>query len=992
MKQILFNSGTTYHKENQKMDVVELKSINIKETKKEDLPWLQIFNCGYRVTSNNINWKYWNGCVFVDVDSKRYYNNVKKFNPQELLDLLYDYLLINYNENFYNIQISNSGTSYHIMFYFNVEKNEVNFKKCCSFSQNIVRTSFKAIGAEDIVLYDKVLDKCCISQYQGIYITKNDILFGSIDDVFFGDFNNIDDYEIAPKKILENSDIKKDGTKLFKLENFNKTEKKVGYKEHHQRWAIYQALIAVFNDKKIVDKHWEYICSLLPEGNTHRKSFYIKEPDKNKWYERYNTEYVKVGLLEEFGYTFKKIFEPSKIDLYIPDLLLELTDEQKLSDIEIKWDETKINHLYAGCGLGKTFMSKKLGKNNNDRDIVDLLLNYEELFGKGVCFISPMKSINRDSFKNVPNWVIIDSDNKEDNIDKYGSINDAIKNGENICTTWESFVIYEMYKMPFSFVIIDEIHTLYMYDYRIKSITDLKKYFKIAQGIKIIMTGTPSNEMNEFDCYKIEVRKKVQKVNCDILFYNKQYAGYIMKDIKEWINKDIHNYAILFEDKTNFKTQERMKSYGIDCDIFNQNFVDTVNYIIEHQNVKEQVTAFSVYGQAGINLWVDNDKKFRVYILSNNSLGIIQYANRIRNKEYIDKVLIPYRIDKIDNDINKQSTDIDYADAERKISVLNSTHKDFDLFNPQTKSIIELKYGINIDCLDTVDGNFMLNRDRYSSYKLIKNVDEYERQIQIIYNRLIDNDFNVSFNYMDEDIKTAKQTKMRSNQFAGQMNNFDFDMLEQKGEHILINPTNEFKKVCTGTFIEDIEYILDRLYFQNDYNFEATKNAFSNMMFNIIKKKESVKKIDIKRIRTMMYISKNWSAFYNNAFISAMLDKNWDNMKLTAAYVRSIYNDNLTTDDIKQLSEEAYDNITSLRKVVDDYTDIFIDLSKNTSSMSIQNDEILSRIYGYVLSQHTKSPKIKKVKIGGVEYNSVKEAMKILNKSKSWVSKYRDKA
>lgn len=986
MKNILFNSGTTFHKGGQKMDVVSLNSIDVKNTKKENLPWLQVFNSGYRVTTDNIDWNTWTGCVFTDIDSKKYYNNVKKFNPTELFNKLYDELLFNYYENFYNIQISNSGTSYHIMFYFDVEKNEDNFRKCAAYAQEIIRSSFKAIGAEDIILYERVIDNCSVSPYHGMYLTKNEILYGSIDDPFFGDFKNIDEYEVPKQKILENSDIKKDGTKLFSLDKFNEITNKVKYKDHHQRWSIYEALIAVFNDKETVDKHWEYICSKLEVGE-HSTKFFLKEPDKNNWYNRYKGEYVKVSNLEEFGYSFKKIFEPANIDLYVPDILYNLSENQTLSDIEIEWDNDKINHLYAGCGLGKTFMGKKYGKDIDNRDTLDLLLyHFDEIFGKGVCFISPMKSINRDSFKNENNWIIIDSDNKEDNIDKYGSIKEALETNTNICTTWESFVLYEMYKMSFNYIIVDEIHTLYMYDYRVKSITNLKKYLQIANGIKIIMTGTPSNEINEFDCKKIEVRRKVKKVNCELLFYNKQYNGYVINDIKEWINKDKNNYAIVFEDRTNFKTQEKLRTYGIDCDIFNQNFVDTVNYIIEHQNVKEQVTAFSVYGQAGINLWVDNDKKFRVYILSNNSLGIIQYANRIRNKECIDKVIIPYKINKIDNDINKLDTDIDYGEAERKINIINSTIKSYDLFSKKNKSIIELRYGLSIDCLDTIDNKYILNRDRYKSYKLIKNVEEYEKQIQLIYNRLISNDFNVVFNYMNEDKKTIKATRLRSNQFAGQMINFDFNMIEENKEHIKLNTNKNFLKVCTGSLLDDIEYILDNLYTRNNCDFESTKKDFSNMMMNIFKKNNSIKKIDIKRICTMMHISKHWDEFYNNAFITAMLDKRWDNYKLTAVYIRSIYNENMSTDDIHQLTNEAYDNIVSIRKVIDTYKDIFVDLSKNTSSMNIQNDEIISKIYTYILSKHTKN----NIVINGITYSSIKEAMSKLGKNRMWIYRHKD--
>lgn len=954
MRKILFNSGTTYHKGGQKMDVVELSSIDVKNTKKENLPWLQVFNCGYRVTKDNIDWNTWTGCVFADIDTKRYYNDIKKFNPENLLNLLYDYLLINYYTNFYIIQISNSGTSYHIMFYFNVEKNELNFRKCASYVQEIIRSAFKAIGAEEIILYEKVIDTCSVSPYQGMYITKNEILYGSINDPFFGNFDNIDDYEIQKQKLLESSDVKENGTKLFTLDNFKPITNKVSYKNHYQRWAIYEALIAVYNDKKTVDENWEYICSLLPEENNHKKNFYLKEPDKNKWYDTYSGKYIKVNKLEEFGYHFNKLFEPTTIDLYKSDKLYELKENQTLGDIDIKWDTNKINHLYARCGLGKTFMGKKYGKDIENRDIFDLIFNYfDEIFGKGVCFISPMKSINRDSFKNEKDWIIIDSDNKEDNISKFGSIKEAIHKGKNICTTWESYVLYEMYKMNFSYVIVDEIHTLYMYDYRVKSITDLKKYLNIAKGIKIIMTGTPSNEINEFNCNKIEVIRPVKKVKSEILFYNKQYNGYIINDIKEWI-KDKNHYAIVFEDRTNFKTQEKLKNYGISCDIFNQNYVDTVNYIIENQNIKEQVTAFSVYGQAGINLWVDKDKRFRVYILSNNALGIIQYANRIRNKECIDKVIIPYRIDKIDNDINKQSTDIDFIEAERKVSIINSTIKTFDLFSNKNKSIIELRYGISVDCLDIINDKYVLNRDRYSSYKLIKNVEEYEKQIQLIYNRLISNDFDVNLNYMSQDKKTIKSTRLRNNQFAGQMNNFDYDMIEETNNHLKLNPNKNFLKVCTGTLLDDIEYIINNLYINNNLDFEATKRDFSNILNNILKKNESIKKIDIKRIYNMLYLSKHWDNFYNNAFITAMLDDKWDNYKLTAVYIRSIYNETMSIDDIHSLSDEAYNNIVSLRKVIDDYKDIFIELSKHTSSMSIPNDDIVSRIYFYVINKHTK--------------------------------------
>ena len=169
--------------------------------------------------------------------------------------------------------------------------------------------------------------------------------------------------------------------------------------------------------------------------------------------------------------------------------------------------------------------------------------------------------------------------------------------------------------------------------------------------------------------------------------------------------------------------------------------------------------------------------------------------------------------------------------------------------------------------------------------------------------------------------------------------------------------------------------------------FEAAKEKLSGTCSVVVTGTPTkIKKVDIKRICNMMHLSTHWNEYYNNAFITAMLNKEWDDAKLTAAYVRSIYNDNLLDGDVKELAKEAYENIKSLRKVVDEYSDIFIGLSDKTSSMNIQNDEITSKIYTYILSQHKKQ----KVVINGVEYTSVKDAMTKLGKSKVWVSRHKD--
>lgn len=974
MKQILFNTGNAYLKGGEKMNVLQLTDIDVVNTKKDELPWLQMFNSGYRVNKTNIDWSKWNGCVYADIDSKHYYNEVRPFNVENLTKGLYDYLYYTYGSIFYCMQLSNSGKGFHILFYFNVEKSEENFKKCCYYVIDIIKEAFEACKASEIINYKKVIDKCTASPYQGMYLTNNPFIFGNTNDKFFGDFEYIDEYQIPEDNSLRISDIKEDGTKLFRLDSFKEVKNKVSYKDHHERWALYDALIAVFGDKEKVDYEWEHvICSKLPENNGHTKKFYIAEPNKNDWYNVYTSEYVKVNKLEEFGYSFSKIFESKQIDLYEPDVIYTLEENQNISDINIEWNRDKINHLYAGCGFGKTYNAKELGK--------ELANEMDWIFGfrkNKICFISPMKSINKDSFDNLKGWIIVDGDHKEDNIYLYDNIRYEIsKTDKNVCTTWESFCMYNMAEINFDYVIVDEIHTFFMYDYRVNSITNIKKELKRAKGIKIIMTGTPSAEIHEFDCYKIQINKKTHEVPAEIVFYNKQFRGYYMNDIKEWI-EDKEHYAIIFNDITNNKTETTFASYGIDCDIFNTNYKDNVDYILNNNTVKNQVTAFSVYGQAGINLYIDTNKKLRIYILNKNGLGIIQYANRVRNKEVIDKVVIGYKIEDINNDIKPLDLSIDYADGERRVNMINSIQQKFDIFETKTQDIIKLRFGLTYECLNKIGETFELNRDNFATYTMIQNVDVYEKQIQVIYNRLIQNSFSVICKYLDEDVKDNISTKMRNNQLAGQLIRLDLEsmMIEKKESGFWFKPDEEFLKVCTGDLAENIEYIFNSFFNQTGTK-EAAIDLFKGFVNKIVQTSGSIHKSDVTNLAMMLKIKTNWDYYYNNAFLTSMLNDAWDEKKVTALYIRSIYNDTI---DWKIAADEAYDKINRLKGIVKTYRDIFENLSK-PEKLNIPNDDITTMIYTYVFNKHTqgKTKKQKPVVINGITYNSAKEAAEKLN-------------
>ena len=964
-----------------KMNINLANEIPIKEYEsKNAYPWLQMCNSGYRVDKKHGNENCWNGCVFIDLDTKHYYNEVKKFNPEKLEKILYEVLIRDYYNNFFFIQRSFSGTSFHIVFYFNVKKSELNRRKCANRSKEILESIFVENGIQDIWNYrDKkgklvTVDKCAVSFYQGMYLTNQKIFFN---EKVNGDFSMIDEYEYVEPKILSVSKVEEHVGDFINYSLEQKDIKEVYY-GHPERMKIYTALVACCGTKEETDKAWaNNIVPLIEEKNGHDKKFYLDEPNKNRWYERYDTKYVNESWIEKFGYSFKKRFVPKKIDLYVPDILIELEEGKRLSDTDIPFKCDKINHLYAGCGVGKTYMSKALGSNVDD---IDFLFNGR----KRVCFITPLNSISKNSFEDVDGWAIIDSEHK----DVFDIRNTLNNRWTNICTTWESFVLYEMYNIQFDYVILDEVHSFYMYDYRVDSISQIKSIFPKAIGTKIIMTGTPSYEINEFDCYKIQVKKQDKKIKCDVVLYNKEYKGYIIEDIRSWTS-DPNHLVLIFKDTTNYTTEDDFAMYGLNVDIFNKSYDENKEYILTNNNVMSQITAFSVYGQAGINLYLDSDKKARVYILSKNGLGIIQYANRIRNKEVIDKIVVPYKIEDISSDVIRINEYIDIEEAKHRVNILKSIKKDTDIFTTHTESFLKLRYGM---CKDCVNWNLMeLNELNYTTYKRIKNVAEYEKQLQVIYNRMIAAFFEVNFVELTEDVKFSGDTKMRSNQFAGQMVRFNEEMVNEGKTGLWVKTTPEFDKVVTGNLKSDITDILNYIYNANNKDFDKTIEIFKEYITNTIRKKDTIKKSDIGNIKLFYELESNWSRYYNSAFLSLMLNDKWDDVQIASVYMRVIWNDEMNDGDWKALAEESYQKLSRIRKVVVDNKSIFENLERTSPSeqISFENDELMGHIYGYLKMKHIRGKRrTKTITIKGINFNSVQDAVKYFNVSRVTINKW----
>lgn len=961
----------------EKCSVLSIEQISPSTTneKSNSTPCIQTYDNGVRRDGTHGDYSSWNGTIFIDIDSKKF-NKEFKFIPFK--QGLISGLEVNYPQNYCWNQISSSGNSIHIVLYFSCERNETNFKKCCILAKNILLSVAKKCGEQfvEILNYPAVLDDCTSHTGQPLYISAYPIEISNYQDLITGECN-LDDIEIVDNEYTEqeiefNSDAKYSVSKIL--------DELPDYEYKSTRWPLLWIILNYFNFD--YNKSHEVWSKILPLILRHREDYTEKElwsqfdrdfkSSKGKSYAFKSVllEWVKKNL--GFKYTIKRKFEPLKIDLYNPDIEYTLDENEYLSNIDIKFSEG-FNHIFAGCGSGKTVFGIEYGKK------------------KKVCFITPMTSINKNSFSRIDeNWLIVDSNYKDEVIHICGSVENALLNKNwSICTTWESFALYEMYKYNFDAFIIDESHTMYLYDYRIKSIKSLKQALNRTHSKVIFMSGTPSYEIYEFDCYKIKINKEIVHVPCDIVFYNNQYKGYVYEDIKTWTNADENNLAIVFYDKTNYRTEEDFKYYGLEVDIFNKNYRDNTDYILKNENVKKQITAFSVYGQAGINIYIDTNKKIRMYILNTNALSIIQYANRVRNKEVIDKVVIPYKIERIDNRIKAIDEKANFEEALNKVQMINEARKvdNKDVFKLlSNRQLIELKFGLPTDVLGVVNDEVVLQENLFETWSIIQHVCEYESQIQLIYNHLISNQFKLNFIYLDNDVKTKQRTCMRSNQFAGQMLRFDYDMIKASKDNskLYLEMNKNFEKVAVGNTKDTIEYILNT--FWNESNkIEEVKLKFYELINRIVREKGTIKKIDLVRYGEFLHICKHFHEYIDNAFLIALLNPELSVEKATGIYMRYIWSDKI---DWKSASDEVYEHMNRLKKIVSEYHEFF-EANSDVSKLNIENDEITSMVYTYVIGKHS-GKKSNGVVINGVKYDSQREAAQKLGKSLGWVNKHKD--
>lgn len=981
---------------------------------KDQLDAIQMFTSNYRMSNDCMDWNLWNGCVFVDIDTKKYTGfKAATMKWDKVEETVVDQLRTNYYSNFLFEQRSFSGNSFHIVFFYNCPKNADNFQKAAMFSQNIIRRIFQDIDLGDVIDYPDVLDTCGNKPCQPLFMSAYPINFNderSETQDWYGkyDFTNI---SLIKKDIeFKNSDIKFLNNECS-LKNINKFADATW--SHENRLRLIIVLYNFFNGNK--EAAWNVYKDIIPymvnNGNNHNEAaitrlFNSQFPKVGK----YNMSKSMLDLCKSnlgIKYNCTKFFEPRVIKncKYDKEMLIEGHLSSVINDI-IKDSTKNIIHIEAGCGLGKTYSADIFANSINNA----YSTNIEDLFNistkKRICFITPMTSINKDNFDKeeyAERWKVIDGDHKDNK--------NYIQSDFNICTTWDSFIKNDLAEQNFEFFMFDEIHSLYMYDYRTHVISEIKKQINNIANIHnkkvILFTGTTSFEIQEFDSYNVKVEKKLVPVNCNVVFYNEQYMGWLCEDIKQWLQDPSHRIAI-FNDKSNWDEMEKLILRGIPVDfLFNKQIDEDVQFANTNHDMKGNVGMFSVYGQAGINLYSNNP--VRIYVLSNNAMSIIQYANRFRNREMIESVNIVYKRENITNNITvEEQTDSLYIkDLVNKVNKIYS----ISMFN-KNLFLIKNTMGLIPEYLDNVNDVKILNEDRYKAWSLIQQTTMYEKQMQIIYNRLINNYYNVNFIYLDTDVKDAWTSKYKGH-FAGaildatkNINNVIKWSPKNNKFYLEIDADKNLKKNLVGEMKNNIEYIFNSLYALSDANDQKDRkeymfNNWQSFLANCMANNDTITKTDIKNFCDILHIKKHFNEFTDNYILYQMIKKrNADGGKLSndsivqiaAAYTTLFKIKELDCEECILFADQSYINIKRLDNILDNFN-WFIDWQNVKDNVSLIDQTKIDLdfnqiIVNYLDGKHKsgkavgKTNAAKEVTYKGEKFSSVSELAKKYNVSR----------
>lgn len=303
---------------NMKLNVTDIYNFK-KPSDKDYIIKLLNTTIGYREHIDHINYDYWNGCVMIDVDYKKYPDATRE-KSIEIMKNVYLYLQHNFPNTFYYGEISsNEKGGFHFIFYLDTdyptkERRDYLYKR----STMVIWKAFCDCGYKDIIEHEGVLDNCMNNYTQYTKMT----MFGNVNKLCTGSFsgdtglitedeknefeklNNVKNYININKNSVKTS-IK---ALLLNKQNIDK----IDYIEHATRRQLFRSLSRIYSGEELRNE-WIKCAKLIPEENGHTTEYYINAPYINDWNDKLNgDEYCDKDLLKKFGYNITIIQDNTK--------------------------------------------------------------------------------------------------------------------------------------------------------------------------------------------------------------------------------------------------------------------------------------------------------------------------------------------------------------------------------------------------------------------------------------------------------------------------------------------------------------------------------------------------------------------------------------------------------------------------------------------------------------------------------------------------------
>lgn len=818
------------------------------------LPALQMFNSGKReanIDDNNIS--NWNGCVFVDIDTKKYngrYLAQFEANKEVFMNMSASLMAHGTDENGNRLdldscdnllfaQISASGNSYHYVFYFDVEKTMANFAICAKYALCKVKAAMATLMPrmyneiiQDATMRSAIFDDCSNKIAQPLYLSNHAVLLGN--ECAQGRFNVdealefISRYDDGQETFATTKFSDEDSVEAWEFtqsRNIGLRDSEAGseisWSYSSQRWPLIKGLIIKFmDDFDRANNLWQDLVPIMVNnGNNHNESYLRREFKINY---KTNLDKIKAELLKpiemrsaryarpatwvldlmkrRWGINYKlvKKFTPRENANYInacDDVTtIELEAEERISDYftRIINSSASVIHVQAGCGYGKTYAAR----NFVTSQISDLFGSTMEVAnGRRVCFITPNRAINKDSFDGVDGWKIVDGDHANKNY---------IDSNYSICTTWDSLVNCKLYEKPFDLFIIDESHELFNPDYRLKAVHGVLNIaipHIIENNRKLVLfTGTPCD-----DYYIAEdkaahfrfVRKNITRRGAHVVFFGEGgWQNRVSNDVKAWLEADENNRAYIYHDMANDDLAD-----SLDCNVdfvYSKKNAKNVEYLAQHHHISGRCMLCSLYGRTGINIYpVSEEEQAMIFVISDNSSDIIQYINRYRDKTHVEAVNIYASNASITNSITacRNMQGRSREKEERYLNLLTSLNMEANKFYNFSSRML---HNINRDYVNvTCDGNnttYTINDNLFAVDDAIQRNNQFNRQTQIIHARLVDAEYEPSYEY---DATPREKKAKHKGHFADCLEAFDYEQdvvlktVYRNGKETTVKAVNE---------------------------------------------------------------------------------------------------------------------------------------------------------------------------------------------------------